>query len=151
MYRITIQYTVDKALVPKTSLLRQWAKYALRKQVTSAEITIRIVDLEEIVYLNTTYRHKQGPTNVLSFPFSIPKNIKIAIPHLGDIIICAAIVNREATEQNKTMNAHWAHMIIHGIYHLLGFDHQTKQHAKKMESQEIEILQSLGFTNPYKL
>ncbi|HLB41501.1 MAG TPA: rRNA maturation RNase YbeY [Gammaproteobacteria bacterium] len=151
MFHITIQYTTNKTLAPKASLLRQWAKMALSKKVISAEMTIRIVGAHEIALLNAIYRHKKIPTNVLSFPLNIPNVIPMVTPLLGDVIICADVVNQEAREQHKSQYAHWAHMVIHGILHLLGFDHEKKKDAKIMESLEIEILQSLGFTNPYKV
>lgn len=151
MHHIDIQLIADKTLVPKKSLLRKWAKTALNRKIDSAEVTIRIVDVDEMTELNSTYRHKQGPTNVLSFPFSAPEGIDFDVPLLGDIVICAPVVNREAQEQNKSQEAHWAHMIIHGIFHLLGYDHETDSDAEVMETLEIEIMQSLGFDNPYHL
>ena len=99
--------------------------------------------------LNKTFRFKQGSTNVLSFPFVMPDEIEMEVPLLGDIVICTDVVNREAQEQNKPHNAHWAHMIVHGVFHLLGYDHQTDSDANVMESLEIEIMQNLGFSNPY--
>lgn len=150
MHHIFIQFAVDKSQAPKLSLLRKWAKAALTKQIEAAEIAIRIVDVPEMTTLNSTYRHKQGPTNVLSFPFAISEEVDIDIPILGDIIICADIVNKEAQEQGKSPEAHWAHMIVHGIFHLLGFDHETEEEANVMESLEIDIMQTLGFTNPYE-
>ena len=147
MFHITIQYTADKALAPKARLLRKWAKQTLSKQIKSADITIRIVDKNEMSILNATYRHKHAPTNVLSFPFSTSNNSTLL---LGDIIICADIVNQEAQEQHKSPRAHWAHMVIHGVFHLLGFDHKTNRDAKIMESLEIKIMETLGFTNPYE-
>lgn len=149
MYRIIIQQATDQALAPKSSILRKWAKSALSKKIESAEITIRITDSHEMAELNSTYRHKEGPTNVLSFPFAIPDEVELDIPLLGDIVICAEVVNREAEEQNKTQEAHWAHMVIHGIFHLLGYDHETDSDAAIMETLEIEMMQLLGFANPY--
>lgn len=150
MYSIITQIITDKKLCPKKSLLRKWAEHALREKIESAEVTIRIVDVDEMTDLNSTYRHKSGPTNVLSFPFNLPENIEIEIPILGDIVICADVVNREAKEQQKSQDAHWAHMIIHGIFHLLGYDHETDKDAETMEYLEIQVMQSLGFNNPYK-
>jgi probable rRNA maturation factor len=149
MYRINIQYAVEKKDIPSAVLLRTWAKQALKKKIASAEITIRLVNLKEMTYLNETYRHKNGPTNVLSFPFLLPKEIPISIPILGDIVVCVEVVNREAETQKKLLKAHWAHMIIHGVFHLLGFDHETDIEAIEMEKLEIDTLQTLGFSNPY--
>lgn len=150
MYHITIQHIADKSRTPTSALLRKWASSALRKKIKSAEMTIRIVDTDEMTQLNSTYRHKTGPTNVLSFPFMLPDEINTDIPILGDIVICADVVNREANEQNKTQEAHWAHMIVHGVFHLLGFDHETDHEAEIMETLEIETLHHLGFVNPYE-
>ncbi len=150
MYFITIQLAADQVFIPKRSLLRKWAKCALSRKFRAAEITIRVVDNEEMSVLNSTYRLKKGTTNVLSFPFVMPDDIDIAIPILGDIVICAEVVNREAKEQDKSPEAHWAHMIVHGIFHLLGYDHETDKKAEVMESLEIEVMQTLGFDNPYE-
>lgn len=150
MYRIDIQ-KITKQPVPKLSLLRTWAKKALEKQIKAGELTIRIVDTEEMSELNTHYRQKQGPTNVLSFPLDMPHGGRSKLRLLGDIVICAAVVDREAHEQQKTLEAHWAHMIIHGIFHLLGFNHETEDEALEMESLETELMQQLGFTDPYQL
>ena len=151
MYQINIQYATEKKLTPSASLLRTWAKHALSEQLKSAEITIRIVDIAEMTELNQHYRHKNGPTNVLSFPFELPKEIVLDMPILGDIVICPDVVNREAIEQHKTQKAHWAHMIIHGIFHLQGYDHETDEEAEVMETLEIQTMKKLGFANPYDL
>jgi probable rRNA maturation factor len=148
-YRINIQHIADKAFAPKASLMRKWASAALSRKIAEAEITLRLVDTEEMTALNATYRHKKGPTNVLSFPFSIPDAIPMDIPFIGDIVICTDVVNREASEQGKEPAAHWAHMIVHGIFHLLGYDHTSDEEAIVMESLEIETLKTLGFPNPY--
>lgn len=150
MYQIIIQQAAERVEAPSASSLQTWAETALRTEIDHAELTIRIVDTKEMTELNTTYRHKNGPTNVLAFPFTIPDEIPLDVPILGDIVICAEIVNREAKEQNKSQNAHWAHIIVHGTLHLLGYDHVLDQEAKEMESLEIEIMQHLGFANPYE-
>lgn len=154
MYRIIIQQMTDNIFVPRPTLLRKWAKTTLmqqapEKKITSAEVTLRIVDVTEMTELNSTYRHKQGPTNVLSFPFSMPDEVDMPVPILGDIVICAEVVNREAQEQHKSPEAHWAHMVIHGIFHLLGYDHEIESEAEVMESLEIDVMKALGFPNPY--
>src|SRR3990167_1577278 len=150
MYRIHIQSVTHESNVPKRALLLQWAKKSLAAKVVAGELTLRIVDREEMSVLNSVYRHQSGPTNVLSFPFDLKEDvIQLDIPLLGDIIICAPIVNQEARDQHKANHAHWAHMVIHGIFHLLGYDHETNQEAIIMETLEIETLQALGFTNPY--
>lgn len=143
-YRVTMQRAFDAAWVPKNKELKHWAIAALTSRVDTAELTVRIVDIPEMTELNTRYRHKPGPTNVLSFPFDIP-------PLLGDIIICAEVVEEEAKQQNKSSKAHWAHMVVHGVLHLLGYDHEIESQALIMESEEIHILQALDFPNPYQI
>jgi probable rRNA maturation factor len=150
MHSIIIQCVIDKTLAPKSSLLKKWAKQAIVKKFNAAEVTIRIVNITEMTLLNSKYRQKNSPTNVLSFPFSLPEGIELDIPILGDIVICADVVNREAREQHKTITAHWAHMVIHGIFHLLGYDHETDEDAYTMEALEIETMHTLGFENPYE-
>lgn len=150
MYRIVIQSTVDKTIYPAASLLRKWAKAALKAHRDSAEVTIRIIDQDEMTTLNSTYRGKAKPTNVLSFPFEMPEGIELDMPILGDLAICADVVNSEAQEQGKTAESHWAHMIIHGIFHLLGYDHETDSEAEEMEALEIQLMQRLNFANPYE-
>ena len=98
--------------------------------------------------LNRMYRQKEGPTNVLSFSCDVPEGVPCQI--LGDLVICAPVVEREALEQNKSLEAHWAHLVVHGILHLLGFDHMEDTAAEEMEALEIKILQDLGYTNPYE-
>lgn len=151
MHQILIQQTTGKTVFhPKAALLRKWAKITLDKRTASTEVTVRIVNTEEMAYLNSTYRHKTGPTNVLSFPFDIPKGIDMDIPILGDIVICAEVVNQEAAEQGKTLDAHWAHMIVHGVLHLLGYDHVKESEANIMKALEVDILNKIGFPNPYR-
>lgn len=149
MHQITIQYITEKNSAPKAALLRKWAKAALLKRANASEVTVRIVDEDEMTQLNSQYRHKQGPTNVLSFPFEMPKDVGIEMPILGDIVICAAVVNQEALNQGKSSEAHWAHMIVHGILHLLGYDHVEEEEARVMEGLEVQILHQLGFADPY--
>lgn len=149
MYHIHIQHIASRPLALKLSLLRQWAKQALATQIKQAEVTIRIVDSQEMATLNSTYRHKQGPTNVLSFPMDLPAEMQPPVPILGDIIICSEVVDREAREQHKSREAHWAHMIVHGIFHLLGFDHEQEKEAEQMEALEIKVMRTLGFPDPY--
>ena len=142
MHQIDIQYAVAKKF-PSTILLKRWAKAVLEKKYQRpTELTIRIVSKNEMAKLNYTYRQKEGPTNVLSFPLEKPL--------LGDIIICASVVKREAKEQHKSPKAHFAHMVVHGVLHLLGYDHIQDKEAKAMEKLEIHLLRSLGFSNPYK-
>lgn len=127
---------------------QHWLEAFLPQFQSESEITIRIVDIEESQYLNLTYRGKDKPTNVLSFPFEAPENI--TLPLLGDLIICRQVVEKEAIEQQKNQDAHWAHMVIHGCLHLLGYDHLTDFEAEEMETIETEIMQKLGYPDPYQ-
>ena len=121
----------------------------LRKHIKSyIDAGDHIVDEAEITALNRAYRGKDGPTNVLSFPSELP--VEVGSPLLGDIIICAPVVARECVLQNKAPEAHWAHLVIHGVLHLLGFDHQTEGEAARMEATEIRLLDELGFSDPYR-
>lgn len=132
--------------VPGDDQFRRWAEAAAQRE--GAEVAIRIVDEAESAELNRTYRHKSGPTNVLSFPFEVPEGVPNEL--LGDLVICAAVVEREAEEQGKSPEAHWAHMVVHGMLHLQGYDHIEDSEAEAMEAEEIVILAKLGFQNPYE-
>lgn len=140
--------TDDNQNLPTEEQIIQWLNVILPQFMDNAEITIRIVDEQESQQLNNTYRHKDKPTNVLSFPFESP--IEIEVPLLGDLIICKQVVEAEAKEQHKSLTAHWAHMIVHGCLHLLGYDHILDEEAEEMENIEIDIMQQLGFNNPYQ-
>jgi probable rRNA maturation factor len=150
---IDVQYAVDKTdieddQIPDVSQFRKWASAALGGRMDDAQLSVRIVDEPEISELNARYRNKTGPTNVLSFPAEFPADIPL--PLIGDVIICAPIVRKEALEQHKDVTSHWAHMTIHGVLHLLGYDHEDDAAASTMEAAETGILASLGFDNPYK-
>ena len=134
--------------LPSETQIMQWLDVILPQFMDQAEITIRIVDQAESQQLNNTYRHKDKPTNVLSFPFESP--IEIDVPLLGDLIICKQVVEAEAQEQHKSLTSHWAHMIVHGCLHLLGYDHILDEEAEEMENIEIDIMRQLGFDNPYQ-
>jgi len=113
-----------------------------------SELSIRIVDESESASLNETYRHKKGPTNILSFPCSGVPGTDINL--LGDLAICAALVKQEAAQQSKSIESHWAHLTVHGVLHLQGFDHEEAAAAEEMETLEINILNTLGYTDPYQ-
>jgi probable rRNA maturation factor len=146
--RLELQRAVDDAAgLPDDDAFRHWVESVLSLHPEPVELVIRLVDEAESRQLNHDYRGKDRPTNVLSFPFEAPP--QVSSPLLGDLAICAPVVAREAREQGKTLQAHWAHMVIHGLLHLLGYDHQTDEEALQMESRECELLQRLQFPNPY--
>lgn len=138
----------DAQGVPDQALFQRWVAQVLAGNRDEAELTIRVVDAEEGAELNQAYRHKHGPTNVLSFPFENPPGV--VLPLLGDLVICAPVVLREAVEQGKPAESHWAHMVVHGVLHLLGYDHIEESDAEAMEALEIRLLAGLGYANPYQ-
>ncbi|ABQ98085.1 TPA: rRNA maturation RNase YbeY [Haemophilus influenzae] len=133
--------------LPTEEQIVQWATAAIQPEGNEVEMTVRIVDEAESHELNLTYRGKDRPTNVLSFPFECPDEVEL--PLLGDLVICRQVVEREAAEQEKPLMAHWAHMVVHGGLHLLGYDHIEDDEAEEMESLETQIMQGLGFDDPY--
>lgn len=137
----------NQSNLPTLEQFTLWATQAVRAESVEPEMTIRIVDEAESHELNLTYRGKDRPTNVLSFPFECPEEVEL--PLLGDLIICRQVVEREAEEQGKPLLAHWAHMVVHGSLHLLGYDHIEDDEAEEMESLETEIMTGLGFEDPY--
>jgi len=149
---IDLQEASEHPHCPSLSQLTSWVDAALKfsdDDNQGCELTIRIVDNEESQSLNKQYRGKDKPTNVLSFPFEAPAQIELDL--LGDLVICAPIVAREAKKQEKPELAHWAHMVVHGTLHLQGYDHIDDEEAECMEALEIKILQSLGFNDPYNI
>lgn len=133
--------------VPDKKQFHAWAEKAWLGEDPS-EVTIRIVDNDESRELNHQYRDKDKPTNVLSFPFEAPPGI--TVPLAGDLVICAPVVEKEAQEQHKELIAHWAHMVVHGMLHLQGYDHIEDNEAEVMEALEVRLLSQLGFANPYE-
>lgn len=143
---VDLQNVYEGSGVPERKLFQTWAQAAWQGEQDS-EVTIRIVGALESQALNHEYRGKDKPTNVLSFPFEALAGI--TVPLAGDLIICAPVVEKEAHEQHKTSEAHWAHMVIHGMLHLQGYDHIEDNDAEVMEALEIRLLSQLGFNNPY--
>ena len=133
--------------LPTAEEIEQWATAAVQPQSDEVEMTVRIVDEAESHELNLNYRGKDRPTNVLSFPFECPDEVEL--PLLGDLVICRQVVESEAQEQDKPLMAHWAHMVVHGSLHLLGYDHIEDDEAEEMESLETQIMTGLGFADPY--
>jgi len=137
----------EQSGLPNESDILNWLNTTISQFQPQAEVTVRIVDEAESQQLNRDYRGKDKPTNVLSFPFESPPGVELDL--LGDLIICRQVVEREADEQSKPLMAHWAHMVVHGSLHLLGYDHIEDDEAEEMESLETEIMQSMGFQDPY--
>lgn len=144
---LELQIASEAQTLPHPSQFREWVSHALSDRIDEAELTIRIVDEPEMTELNETYRHKNGPTNVLSFPSDMDPQFDMAL--LGDIVICASIVQREASDANIELLAHWAHMVVHGTLHLLGYDHVEEEDAEVMEDIEKQILTEMGYPAPY--
>jgi probable rRNA maturation factor len=146
---LSIGYAVPRKGVPSAASFRTWTDAALRgaKRRKATELSIRIVDTDEGRALNRDYRGKDYATNVLSFPVELPPGI--TLPLIGDLAICAPVVAREAKEQGKVPRDHWAHMTVHGVLHLLGFDHIEDAEAETMEALETRILAGLGIADPY--
>ncbi len=144
---VDLQPVFEGPGVPESAQFQAWAELAWQGEDPS-EVTIRIVDAEEGRALNHQYRGKDKPTNVLSFPFEAPAGI--TVPLAGDLVICAPVVKLEAQEQHKVPVAHWAHMVVHGMLHLQGYDHIEDKEAEAMEALEIRLLAQLGFDNPYQ-
>jgi probable rRNA maturation factor len=144
---VSISYGVPRNGIPAAKSFRRWVQAALDGRIHHADLAIRIVDGKEGRAFNRHYRGKDYATNVLSFPADLPEGVKL--PLLGDLVICAPVVEREAREQNKPLNAHYAHLTVHGVLHLLGWDHEDEREAECMEQLEREILASLGIADPY--
>ncbi|AFP85651.1 metalloprotein, YbeY/UPF0054 family [secondary endosymbiont of Heteropsylla cubana] len=148
--RLNLQMACEEVNgVPKKRDFLRWLYGMLSLFKKQVEITIRVVDEPEIYALNMMYRGKNQTTNVLSFPCNVFEEIKL--PLLGDLVICRQIVERQAYQQEKLLESHWAHMVIHGSLHLLGYDHVKIKEAYNMESLEIKIMNELGYQNPYYL
>lgn len=146
---VCVSYGLPRAGLPSAVSFKRWAAAACEGRILKADLAIRLVDSKEGLSLNRHYRGKDHATNVLSFPAELPAGVELPMPLLGDLVICAPVVAREAEEQGKQLNAHYAHLTIHGVLHLLGLDHEDAREADAMELLEREILASLGYADPY--
>ncbi|BDY03613.1 rRNA maturation RNase YbeY [Ferrimonas sp. YFM] len=144
---LDLQPVVEGFDLPSEAQFQSWAEAALAQEREIAELSIRIVSAEESQELNRDYRGKDKPTNVLSFPFEAPPMIPTDL--IGDLVICAEVVEKEAKEQQKTARDHWAHMVVHGCLHLIGYDHLEDEEAEQMEALETRVLHGLGISDPY--
>jgi probable rRNA maturation factor len=144
---VDVQIASEMPVVPSAEQFIVWASVVLSDAEGDVELSVRVVDESESSELNQAYRNIAGPTNVLAFPFEAPDHVPV--PLLGDVVICAPVVCREALDQNKPADAHFAHMIVHGTLHLLGYDHRAEAPAARMESEERRVLAALGFPDPY--
>jgi probable rRNA maturation factor len=153
MVKVEVDLDVEPELagveVPDVAMFERWARAAVAEadDRPRAELSVRVVDLDEGQALNARWRDRDGPTNVLSFPADLPA--ELGIPLLGDLVICAPVVVREAAEQGKTEADHWGHLVVHGVLHLCGHDHEIEAEAEVMEALERRILAGLGIADPY--
>lgn len=147
MNYLDIQLATEFAEIPTAEMMQTWVDAVLKASEQDSEIVVRLVDEPESAELNAQYRHKTGPTNVLSFPFEAPEGFEMDL--LGDLVICAPLLAQEAQQQNKALFDHWAHILIHGVLHLVGYDHLQDDEAEEMEALEIKILSTLNIDNPY--
>ncbi len=148
-YYIDIQNATDESLPVSEDELTRLASLALRDYQKEAELTVRLVTPEEMIHLNHTYRKQNKTTNVLAFPSALPTEIQLECPLLGDVIICPEVLSEESKQLKKSLESHWALILIHGILHLLGYDHIKDDEAVIMQTIEIKLLAELGFPNPY--
>ena len=151
---VAVSYAAPRTGLPAAVSFRRWVAAALEGRIREADLAVRIVGTTEGRALNRHYRGKDYATNVLSFPADIADGVKlpkgVVMPLLGDLVLCAPVVAREAKEQKKPLAAHYAHLTVHGALHLLGWDHQDAREAECMEQLEREILAGLGIDDPYR-
>ena len=144
---VFVSYALEQRGLPTEAEFLEWASAAVGKLRDAAEVSMHVVDEPEGRELNLRYRHKDYATNVLSFPADLPK--ELGLPLIGDVILCAPVIAREAEAQGKPLAAHYAHLTVHGVLHLLGYDHETISDARTMEGLEVQILDSIGIPDPY--
>ena len=153
--QVSVSYALPRVGLPAAVSFRKWVEAALNGRIREADLAVRIVDTKEGRALNRHYRGKDYATNVLSFPADIAEGVKmpkgVKMPLLGDIVICAPVVAREAREQSKTLAAHYAHLTVHGTLHLLGWNHEDDKDAEAMELLERQVLAELGIGDPYTI
>ncbi|CAA9328880.1 MAG: Metal-dependent hydrolase YbeY, involved in rRNA and/or ribosome maturation and assembly [uncultured Lysobacter sp.] len=150
---VAVSYATPRAGVPAAASFRRWVAAAVAGRIREADLAIRIVGEDEGRSLNRQYRGKDYATNVLSFPAELPEGLPkgVKLPLMGDLVICAPVVAREAVEQVKPIGAHYAHLTVHGALHLLGWDHENEKDAEAMEQLEREVLAGLGIADPYQV
>jgi probable rRNA maturation factor len=148
---VTVGYALPRAGLPAANSFRKWVAAALDGRIREADLAVRLVDAREGRALNRHYRGRDYATNVLSFPAELPEGLPegVRMPLLGDLVLCAPVVAREAREQRKPLAAHYAHLTVHGVLHLLGWNHEDEREAECMEGLEREILAGLGIEDPY--
>ena len=144
---VSVEYALPRLGLPAAVSFRKWVAAALKGRIREADLALRIVGTKEGRALNRHYRGRDYATNVLSFPAELPEGVRL--PLLGDIVLCAPVVAREAKEQKKALADHWAHLTVHGTLHLLGWDHEDAREAECMEQLEREILAEMGIDDPY--
>ena len=144
---VSVSYGLPEKGLPDADAFQQWVAAALADRPEPSEVSIRVVDAAEGQSLNLRYRHKDYPTNVLSFPAELPPGLKI--PLLGDLVLCAPVIEKEAREQHKGLDEHYAHLVVHGVLHLIGHDHETIAEARRMEALETQVLETMEIPDPY--
>ncbi len=149
-YYVDIQHECSDSVPVSDETLTNWVTLSLKSHREKAELTLRFVDAPEMIELNHAYRKQNKVTNVLAFPATLPKDIELDFPLLGDIIICPSVLRDESQSLHIGLNAHWAHIVIHGVLHLLGYDHINDSDTEIMQRLEISLLSTLGFANPYQ-
>ena len=145
--QVSVSYGLSEKGLPDADAFQLWAAAALTTNAGVGEVSIRVVDIAEGHELNLRYRHKDYPTNVLSFRAELPPGLKI--PLLGDLVLCAPVIEKEAREQRKGLEEHYAHLVVHGVLHLLGHGHETIAEARRMEALETQVLETMGIPDPY--
>ncbi len=148
MNHLDLQIVAPMNNLPSSEQLQLWVDKALANYQKDSEIVIRIVDDAESAELNQQFRNKSGSTNILSFPFQAPEGVELDL--LGDLVICAPLLEKQALQQKKHLHDHWAHIVVHGVLHLLGYDHIEEDQAEQMESLEVKILKELDIKDPYQ-